>query len=203
MNTKDNRWQCWFNRVRVIKRDWVFYSLAYIPFFMISFAVWICLDEAILALRYGIVIQWSLFPYFLLSHDAWHYIGIFLFLIGMVVLGIALLLNRNPVEEDQTQTEQIYWFQFFKQLRIWFHQTGVLVILGLSGVFCLATALGIMRYAYMAQNVCTTLGTSIPCFTNFFGIIIETLYIHQIGDVLVAIGLVLVFLVVISERSED
>ena len=121
----------------------------------------------------------------------------------MVVLGIALLLNRNPVEEDQTQTEQIYWFQFFKQLRIWFHQTGVLVILGLSGVFCLATALGIMRYAYMAQNVCTTLGTSIPCFTNFFGIIIETLYLHQIGDVLVAIGLVLVFLVVISERSED
>ena len=122
---------------------------------------------------------------------------------GMVVLGIALLLNRNPIEEDQTHTERIYWFQLYKQLRIWFHQTSVLVILGLSGVFCLATSLGIMHYAYMSQRVCTILGASIPCFTNFFGFIIETMYLHQIGDVLVAIGLALVFLVVISERSED
>jgi hypothetical protein len=200
---KGGRLRQWFNRVRTIEQDWVFYSLAYIPFFIISFAVWICLDEAIFALRYRIVIQWSLFPYFRVFPDTWHYLGIILFVTGMIIMGITLLLHRKPIDEQQIKTEQIYWFQVFKQLRHWFSLTAVLVVLGLIGLLSLGIALGIIRYAFMSQITCTNVGYGIPCFTNLFGIIIETLYLHQIGNLLVAIGLVLIFIVVIRERSED
>lgn len=201
-NDRGKRWRRWFNRIRTVKQDWIFYTIAFIPVFLISFAVWICLDEAIFALRYRIEIQWSLFPYFRFFPDMWHYLGLFLFILGMIFIGFTLLLNRSS--KSGNETEQIQWFRPITQLRNWLNQTPVLVILGLIGLTSLGIAIGCMYFAFISQLHCSLVSLGIPCFTNLFGLItIEALFLHQIGDVLVALGLVFIFLVIIGERSGD
>ncbi len=198
------RWQQWLNRHLTVKQDWVFYSLAFIPFFIISFAVWICLDEAIFALRYRVVIQWSLFPYFRAFADLWHYIGIILFVIGLVIMGFALILRRRPVHPSVIHREQVQWYQFIRIFRHWLRESRMLVIIATLGMLSLIIALASMRIAFVSQFSCSIGGPGIPCFTNLFGfIIIETLFLHQLGDVAVAVGLALIFIVIIRERSED
>ncbi len=194
----------WFHRIRTIEHDWMFYTLAFIPFFIITFAVWICLDEAIFALRYRIVIQWSLFPYFRVFPDLWHYFGILLFISGMILTGFTLLLNRSPQTESSNRSDRIPWFQIFKQFRHWLNQKPVLVILGLIGLINLGVAIAFMNYAFTSQLGCSAVGPGIPCFASPIGIItIESLYLHQLGDVLVAVGLIFIFILIIRERSED
>ncbi|MFW9934667.1 MAG: hypothetical protein ACFFDU_03935 [Candidatus Thorarchaeota archaeon] len=201
-NIRWGRWRCWFNRIRTVEQDWVFYALAFIPFFLISFAVWICLDEAIFALRYRIEIQWSLFPYFRVFPDIWHYLGLFLFILGMIFMGFTLLLNRSS--EPETKTEKVQWFRLIRQLRRWLSKTPVLVIFGLISLISLGVAIGCMYFAFNSQIHCSLVSPGIPCFTNLLGLItIESLFLHQIGDVLVAIGLIFIFLVIIGERSGD
>lgn len=201
-NIRWERWRRWFNRIRTVKQDWIFYALAFIPLFLISFAVWICLDEAIFALRYRIEIQWSLFPYFRVFPDIWHFFGLFLFILGMIFMGFTLLLNRSS--EPETKTEHVQWFRLIRQLRQWLSKTPVLVVLGLIGLVSLGVAIGCMYFAFNSQILCSLVSPGIPCFTNLFGLItIESLFLHQIGDVLVAIGLIFIFLVIIGERSED
>ncbi len=197
-------WRERLQRLRTIKLDWVFYSLAFIPFFIISFAVWICLDEAIFALRYRIIIQWSLFPYFRVFPDFWHYLGIFFFVTSMILMGLTLLLHRSPQPEPDENTQPLKWFQVVSHLREWLNKTPVLAVLGLIGLFSLGVAVIFMNIAFSSQLQCSSISSGIPCFTSLFGLItIESLFLHQIGDVLVAIGLVLIFIVVIRERSAD
>ncbi|MHA2427010.1 MAG: hypothetical protein ACXADB_03160 [Candidatus Hermodarchaeia archaeon] len=194
----------WLNRVRFVEHDWVFYSVAFVPFFIIAFAVWICLDEAIFALRYRIVIQWSLFPFFRIFPDTWHYLGIALFVFGLIIMGFTFGLQRAPSHEGSRVREQQEWFRVISRFRRWLSESHVLVILGLLGMSCLIVALIGMRFAFISQLICSAVSPGIPCFTNLFGfIIIESLFLHQISDVLVAVGLVLVFIVLIRERSED
>lgn len=194
----------WLDRVRFVEHDWVFYSVAFIPFFIIAFAVWICLDEAIFALRYRIVIQWSLFPFLRIFPDGWHYIGIALFIIGLIIMGFTIGLQRAPSGELARAREQQEWFRVISRFRRWLRESHTLVVLGLIGMLCLIVALIVMRFAFISQLACSVVSPGIPCFTNLFGIIIiESLFLHQIADVLVAIGLVLVFIVLIRERSED
>jgi hypothetical protein len=203
-NQENPSWRDRLQRFRTIEHDWIFYSLAFIPFFIISFAVWICLDEAIFALRYRIIIQWSLFPYFRVFPDFWHYLGIFLFVIGMILRGLTLLLHRSPQPDSSEEEPPLKWFQVFSHLREWLSKTPVLVILGLIGFFFLGLAIVFMNIAFSSQLHCSSISSGIPCFTNLFGLItIESLFLHQVGDVLVAVGLVLIFIVVIRERSED
>ena len=193
-----------FHHLRIIEHDWLFYSFAFIPFFIISFAVWICLDEAIFALRYRIIIQWSLFPYFRVFPDIWHYFGIALFVVGMILMGVMLLLNRSPKTDSQEDETRTQWFQIVDRFRQWMNQTPALVIIGVFGLIFLGVAVSFMYYAFFSQLQCSAIGPGIPCFTNLLGIItIESLFLHQIGDVLVALGLVLLFFVVIRERSTD
>ncbi|MFX1566688.1 MAG: hypothetical protein ACFFCH_11930 [Promethearchaeota archaeon] len=205
MGTQEqSSWRDRLQRFQTIKYDWIFYSLAFIPFFIISFAVWICLDEAIFALRYRIIIQWSLFPYFRVFPDLWHYLGIFLFVIGMILMGLTLLLHRSPQATPDQETHNLKWFQVFSHLRDWLSKTPVLVILGLIGLFSLGFAVLFMNIAFTSQLQCSSISSGIPCFTALFGlIIIESLFLHQVSDVLVAVGLVLIFIVVIGERSGD
>jgi len=202
MEQQERRRNQWIQRVRTIEPDWLFYTMAFIPFFIISFAVWVCLDEAIFALRYGVVVQWSLFPYFRIFPDMWHYLGILLFVFGMILVGLTLLLHRSsptPSQEDSVQ-----WFRVFTLLRKKLSKTPVLVILGLVGLLCLGIAISLMNVAFLSQLRCSNLGMGIPCFVSLFGgFTIESLFLHQLCDVLVAIGLVLIFLVIIGERSED
>ena len=194
----------WLDRVRFVEHDWVFYSAAFIPFFIIAFAVWICLDEAIFALRYRIVIQWSLFPIFRIFPDTWHYIGIALFVIGLIIMGFTFSLQRIPSQETSRIRERREWFRIISRFRRWLSESHLLVILGLLGMSCLTIALVAMRFAFISQLTCSAVSPGIPCFTNLFGlIIIESLFLHQVADVLVAIGLVLIFIVLIRERSED
>ncbi len=194
----------WIDRVRFIEHDWVFYSAAFIPFFIIAFAVWICLDEAIFALRYRIVIQWSLFPIFRIFPDTWHYIGIALFVIGLIIMGFTFSLQRAPSEEPYLIREQEEWYRIIRKFRRWLSESHLLVILSLLGMSCLIIALIAMRFAFISQLACSAASPGIPCFTSLFGlIIIESLFLHQVADVLVAIGLALIFIVLIRERSED
>ncbi len=194
----------WIDRVRFVEHDWVFYSTAFIPFFIIAFAVWICMDEAIFALRYRIVIQWSLFPIFRIFPDTWHYIGIALFVIGLIIMGFTFSLQRARSQETSQIREQQDWFRFISRFRRWLSESHLLVVLGLLGMSCLTIALVAMRFAFISQLTCSTVSPGIPCFTNLFGfIIIESLFLHQVADVLVGIGLVLIFIVLIRERSED
>jgi hypothetical protein len=198
------RWRQLIRTFRAVERDWVFYSFAFIPFFIISFAVWICLDEAIFALRYRIVIQWSLFPYIRIFPDTWHYLGLILFIFGMILMGMTLLMQRGSTSDSLEKQDSIRWFQIFSRFRGWLSQTPALVIIGLFGLTFLGVAVSCMYYAFFSQLHCLAIGPDIPCFTNLFGVIIvESLYLHQLGDVLVALGLALLFLVVIRERSND
>ena len=202
MATRIRRWRQWITSVRTIEEDWLFYALAFIPFFIISFAVWICLDEAIFALRYRIVIQWSLFPYFRILPDMWHYLGIFLFVLGMILMGYTLLLNRGP--QSESQEIQLQWFRVISRLRHWLNIRPVLVTLGLIGLLSLGVAIVFMNYAFTSQLQCSSISSGIPCFTNLFGVItIESLFLHQLGDVLVALGLMIIFVIVIRERSQE
>ena len=202
MADRSRRWRQWITSLRTIEEDWLFYALAFIPFFLISFAVWICLDEAIFALRYRIVIQWSLFPYYRIFPDMWHYFGIFLFVLGMIFMGYTLLLNRSPHHEHQDV--QIQWFRIISRLRHWLNKKPVLVTLGLIGLGSLGIAIVFMNYAFSSQLHCSAIGLGIPCFTSLLGVItIESLFLHQLGDVLVAIGLAFIFIIVIRERSEE
>jgi hypothetical protein len=76
--------------------------------------------------------------------------------------------------------------------------------LGLIGLLSLGVAIVFMNYAFTSQLRCSSIGPGIPCFTNLLGVItIESLFLHQLGDVLVAIGLVFIFIIVIRERSEE
>jgi hypothetical protein len=202
MAERVRRWRQWITSIRTVEQDWLFYALAFIPFFLISVAVWICLDEAIFALRYRIVIQWSLFPYFRIFPDMWHYFGIFLFILGMILIGYTLLLNRSP--QPESQDVQIQWFHLISRLRHWLSKRPVLVTLGLIGILSLGTAIVFMNSAFISQLRCSSIGPGIPCFTNLLGVItIESLFLHQLGDVLVALGLVFIFIIVIRERSEE
>ncbi|MFX1300865.1 MAG: hypothetical protein ACFFAL_08685 [Promethearchaeota archaeon] len=199
-----NKQERWIDRVRFVEHDWVFYSTAFIPFFIIAFAVWICLDEAIFALRYRIVIQWSLFPILRIFPDTWHYIGIAFFVIGLIMMGFTFSLQRAPSHETSQIREKQEWFRVISRFRHWLSESHLLVILGLLGMSFLIIALIAMRYAFISQLTCSAVSPGIPCFTNIFGlIIIESLFLHQIADVLVAIGLALIFVVLIRERSED
>ncbi len=163
------------------------------------------MDEAIFALRYRIVIQWSLFPTFRIFPDTWHYIGIALFVIGLIIMGFTFSLQRTPSEEKPQIRKQQEWYRIISKFRRWLSESHLLlVVLGLLGMSCLIIALVAMRFAFISQLTCSTISPGIPCFTNLFGlVIIESLFLHQIADVLVAIGLVLIFIVLIRERSED
>ncbi|MFX1319314.1 MAG: hypothetical protein ACFE9O_09250 [Promethearchaeota archaeon] len=199
---QEQRRHRWIQQALTIGPDWLFYTVAFIPFFIISFAVWVCLDEAIFALRYGVVVQWSLFPYFRIFPDMWHYLGILLFVFGMILMGLTLLLHRRS--QTESQEDSVQWFRIFRHLRKWLSKTPVLVILGLVGLLWLGIAISLMNYAFFSQLQCSNFGMGIPCFVSLFGvIIIESLFLHQVCDVLVAIGLALIFLVVIGERSGD
>lgn len=198
------QWRHRLHRLRRIDSDWVFYTLAFVPFFIISFAVWICLDEAIFALRYHVVIQWSLFPYFRIFADLWHYIGIAFFIAGLIIMGITLTLHRGPPHEASIESDSIAWYQLIQNVRHWLSESRILVTIALLGLFFLVLGLATMRYAFISQIACSLSGPGIPCFTSILGIIIiESLFLHQLGDVFVALGLVLIFIVVIRERSED
>ena len=202
MNHSESKWGQRLRQLRTIEQDWIFYALAFIPFFIISFAVWICLDEAIFALRYRIVIQWSLFPYFRIFPDMWHYLGLGLFVIALILMGFTLLLNRSPQTDQVEDTTQ--WYQIFQQFRHWLSKKPVLVSIGILGLLSLGVAIVFMNYAFTSQMHCSSISSGIPCFTSLFGLIlIESLFLHQIGTVLVAFGLVNIFIVMIRERSEE
>jgi threonine/homoserine efflux transporter RhtA len=132
----------------------------------------------------------------------WHYLGILIFVVGMIFMGFILLLNRSP--QTETERDAIHWLRILTLIRKWLSKTPVLVILGLIGLFSLGVAIGSMNLAFFSQLRCSNMGMGIPCFINLFGLVtIEALFLHQLADVLVAIGLLLIFLVVIGERSED
>ncbi|MFW9831358.1 MAG: hypothetical protein ACFFD8_06245 [Candidatus Thorarchaeota archaeon] len=201
---QQSQWRQRLDRILTIDRDWVFFSLAFIPFFVLSFAVWICLDEAIFALRYHVVIQWSLFPYFRVFADMWHYIGIVFFVIGLILMGFTLMMHRGSTPTPSTASDPIQWFRIIHRLQIWIRESRILVLVALIGLSSLVCGLAVMRYAFISQMSCSFSGPGIPCFTSLFGLItIESLFLHQLGDVFVAIGLVLLFMVIIRERTED
>lgn len=203
--TRRERLQEWFKRVKVVEKDWIFYSFAFIPFFIIGFAVWICLDEAIFALRYRVIIQWSLFPYFRIFADAWHYLGIALFIIGLILVGFTFVLHRGRSSEAQNKTmAQVEWYRIIRRIQHWLSESRLLVVIAALSIIFLCIGLLVMRFAFISQLTCSFGEPGIPCFASYFGvIIIETLFLHQLGDVCVAFGLVLIFIVIIRERFQD
>jgi len=201
----------WLLRIRTVRHDWVFYLVAFLPYFIIGFAVWICLDEAIFAQRYQLVIQWSLLPLVQLTPLFWHLFGVVLYLLGVVGLLFALLLRRtSPEDEDEVtplKPEEVVWARLVRpvrRFREWLRESPVLVLLGLAGMFFLLVGLGAMMVAFAHQLHWSIIsGSAIPCFVNVGGLLIEALYLHQLGDLSVAVGLAVMFLVVIRERAED
>jgi len=201
----------WLLRIRTVRHDWVFYLVAFLPYFIIGFAVWICLDEAIFAQRYQLTIQWSLLPWVQFPPPFWHLFGVVLYIFGVVGLLFALLLRRTSApeagEEPPLKMEEVVWARLVRpvrRFREWLRESPVLVLLGLVGMFFLSMGLTAMLLAFAHQLHWSAIsGATIPCFVNVGGLLIEALYLHQLGDLFVAIGLVVMFLVIIRERAED
>ncbi len=117
-------------------------------------------------------------------------------------MALTLLLNRSP--QPEPGENRIQWFRIITQFRHWINKKPVLVSLGIAGLLGLGIAIVFMNYAFTSQMRCSSIGPGIPCFTNLFGFVtIESLFLHQLGDVMVAMGLMMVFIVVIRERSEE
>jgi hypothetical protein len=120
----------------------------------------------------------------------------------MILMGYTLLLNRSS--QPESQDVEIQWFRVISRLRHWLNTKPVLVTLGLIGFLSLGVAIVFMNIAFISQLRCSSIGPGIPCFASLFGLItIESLYLHQLGDLLVALGLVFIFIIVIRERSEE
>ena len=86
--------------LRYIKDDWLFYLIAFIPFFLAAFAIWIFTFEGLFALIVGIeAFVWAWLPSLSWSPPEYHWWGIGLLGIsfGWFIIHI-LIIERNPVQ---------------------------------------------------------------------------------------------------------
>lgn len=166
------------SELRYIKEDWLFYLIAFIPFFLTAFAVWIFAFEGLFALIFGIEgFVWAWLPNLSWSPPEYHWLGIGLLGISFVWFVFHILvIERNPIQRRKGPP-----LRNIDELRDRLRHPFAILTLGILMAVLLFIGITQMILAFNAAEY----------------------YPHTLGEAFVIAALIVVFILIVAERGFD
>jgi hypothetical protein len=164
--------------LRYLEEDWRFYVIAFIPFFLAAFAVWIFAFEGLFARIFSIAaIIWAWLPTYPWTALRYHWLGIVLLgiSIGWIIIHI-VVIERSPVRR-----RKIPILKGVDRWRNWLRNPIALVALGLLMIVLVFIGAIQMILAFNASDY----------------------FPHWWGRTFVFSALIVGFVLIVSERGFD